>query len=163
MSYPDSAVDFKTMMLKASKDSTWQQSFVRPGRTVVDITPFTYTATLLGLGAAAIGQTSIVTEGNNDFALQSLTGITVNQTTAQFLELSAATVQFTDVSDNKTFNTVPANFSVTMGQNGLAFYMPEPMVFAPNSTIRIDIVNSNPGALFDFYINLHGTRIYYAN
>ena len=70
-----------------------------------------------------------------------------------------ATVQITDASTSAPWSTAPVNLRDIAGKGDTPKYLCDPTLVFPSATIQIRITN-NIGSTRQFYVALHGTKIF---
>lgn len=153
--------DFERRLVDTSLTSVYLAEFARQGQTVLGIDYFAYnsSASIRGVVAGAAAQDIIPLQSNSDFVMMYMSGIAnINGTISG---LPNATLQFTDSGSGKTYYNQPTLFSNVIGAGGYPFLLPSPRVLAPNTNVKIDVVN-NEAVTVDFWISLMGARVYTA-
>lgn len=154
--------DFERRLIDTAQTSVYLAEFARQGKTIIGMDYFAYNSSsaIRSVATTASAQDIIPIQSNSDFVMMYMSGIAnINGTISG---LPNATVQFTDQGTGKTYYNQPTLFSNVLGSGGYPFLLPSPRIIAPNTNVKIDVVN-NEAVTVDFWISLMGARVYYAS
>jgi hypothetical protein len=163
------AQDFAQRYFELTNQDPYIQSVARPGQVIVKKMPFNYPAVI---GSAAVPlsfangaqSTTLITLADSDFVLTSLSA-SVNLTANSDMKFNRnLTLQIQDTSTGKFFFSQPTVVTLVAGGGGFPFIFPAPRVIRPNTGLLITAQNrDNVTNYFQMFVNLGGTRIFYAN
>lgn len=158
---------FQRKYLDLLKQTDYISAVARPGRQIVNIDYFVYTARV-GSDAVPIpvlgtGRANVQMQADSDFVMTYISSAS-STATGVINTTAAATVQLTDTGSGKTYFSAPTVLQAIGGYGGFPFLLPSPRVLNPNTILQIDIANLSstitlPGVFFAF----HGARIFYAD
>lgn len=159
-------LDPRALTMNALQGSTWLAQILRAdGRRVVNIEQYDYNVEFLGVADNTSQQTTITIEPDSDFAILAMCGQVFTTFSGGVNIVPNATAQITDLGSGRAFFARPAMFQTVFGDNGLPLILPAPKALVAGTRLQVEVnCNTIVGAgTVDFYINLVGARIYYAN
>ena len=159
---------FQRKYLDLLKQTDYISAVARPGRNIVNIDYFVYTARV-GTDAVPIpvlgtGRANVQMQADSDFVMTYISSAASGVGTGTINTTAAATVQLTDTGSGKTYFSAPTVLQAIGGYGGFPFLLSSPRVLNPNTILQIDIANlSSTIALGGVFFAFHGARIFYAD
>lgn len=155
--------DFQRRLLDTSLTSVYLAEFAKNDPNVIDMDDFVYSsgAALLGLAPGVAAQDLIPIQSDSVFIVFYMSGSGVSLATGAATPTPPGKVQFTDTGSNRTYFNQPTQFANVLGSGGYPLLLPLPRIIQPNTNIKIDLTNTDPGVTYDYSISFIGVRVYY--
>jgi hypothetical protein len=163
------AFEAKYQQIVAS--SPYIRAVAQPGRPILRTQYYCYPivigalsvpAQVLALNTDVTGV--IETQSDSDFVLGYMSAAVQDNATGVLFVNRDVTLQITDQSTGKNFFSQPVVMGLVAGAGGFPYVFPSPRVVKPNTGIAVTVRRRDTAnAYSNFFLALHGTRIFYAN
>lgn len=159
--------DFRQAYIDMLAASPYIVSLARKGATIIDMENYTYEvvlgSTLAPLNSGTTLTAQLVTQGDSDFVLESLSTC-VNLTPDTDMSFNKnILLQIQDLNTGKFFFPDPTPMALASGQGGAPFIFVAPRVISPNGTLNFSVTNRDLSTNYNqFFIAMQGIKLYYA-
>lgn len=158
--------EFQRKYLDILKQTDYISAVARPGREIVSIDYYAYTATI-GTPAApvAIGgtrQALVQIQADSDFVMTAIAGGSQPLIANAITYTAPVLFQLTDTGSGKRYFSAPTPMASVAGSGAFPFVLPSPRVLQPNTILQIDVINVGAATIDQISFAFHGARIFYA-
>lgn len=162
---------FQVQLLDLVGFTDYMATFAEPGRTILEITPYTYVVDgdVLPAPITATASQSFLTpmDGDCDFVLTYISGFgraASNPYGATVMIANPAImVQISELATGRNFFAGPMPMPMIAGQGGFPFLLTSPRVFKPRQTLKTTAISAQVQSFNGFYLCFHGARIWYGS
>jgi hypothetical protein len=160
---------FEARYLQLVASSEYIRAVAQPGRPIRSVQYYVYNLVMGTLAVPAqvlalnTDVTSVIeTQADSDFVLSYMSAAAQATVSENLFVNRDITIQLQDLSTGKFFFSAPIVMGLVAGAGGFPYVFPSPRVIRPNTGLAVTIRRRDTvNAYSNFFLALHGTRIFY--